>query len=81
MILTCECCGFSREFATGEEAFRAGWDAPPHFTQFVTCNLCPASFLALGIAEKHRAVHEKWARDGRPDEFEWPEEEEREAVT
>lgn len=44
MKLKCECCGFEQEFKDGEEAFQAGWDAPPHFSQYVSCNLCPGSW-------------------------------------
>jgi hypothetical protein len=68
--LTCVCCGFTQEFADGEAAFQAGWDAPPHFTGYVACNLCPAAFIVLGkTQELHAEIHEKWAREGRPDHF------------
>jgi hypothetical protein len=63
MILKCQCCGFEREFADAEEAFEAGWDAPPHFF-YVCCDCCPASYLILGT--DHSEVHERWKRDGRP---------------
>lgn len=32
MKLKCQCCGIEQEFKDGEEAFKEGWDAPPHFT-------------------------------------------------
>lgn len=72
MTLKCQCCDFVREFVDGEEAFEAGWDAPPHFTGVVCCNLCPASFVVLGLVEKHAPAHEKWKISGRPKEFEIP---------
>lgn len=65
--LKCECCGFEREFENGEEAFEAGWDAPPHFTQVVTCDLCPASGLVCGVG--HHKAHQYWKQHGRPKEF------------
>jgi hypothetical protein len=67
MNLKCQCCGFEQEFADGEAAFDAGWDALPHFTGYVTCHLCPAVCIVLG--EPHGAAHALWARTGRPDEF------------
>lgn len=73
MKLTCQCCGFSQYFKDGEEAFIEGWDAPPRFTGYVCCNLCPGSFVVLGCTEKHKTAHEKWAVSGRPSEFEIPE--------
>lgn len=74
MTLTCDCCGFSQEFIDGEEAFEAGWDAPPHFSQYVSCNLCPGSWIVLGEIHKHGPAHDKWRREGRPKEFQIPEE-------
>jgi hypothetical protein len=67
MNLKCQCCGFERQFADGEAAFEAGWDAPPHFTGYVACNLCPAVCIVLGLP--HRVAHAMWAREGRPAEF------------
>lgn len=69
MELTCQCCGFKKEFPDGEAAFQAGWDAPPHFTGYVCCDLCPGSFVVLGCTEKHTAAHEKWKAEGRPMDF------------
>ena len=74
MILTCQCCGFSQEFKDAEEAFKIGWDAPPHFTGYVCCNLCPGSFVVLGLTYRHTKVHEIWKAHGRPKEFQIPEE-------
>ena len=74
MLLTCECCGFSAEFVDGEEAFQAGWDSPPHFTGYVCCNLCPGSFVVLGCTQRHTEAHERWKTEGRPKEFQIPEE-------
>ena len=71
--LICECCGFIQEFTDLEEAFDKGWDAPPHFTGYVCCDLCPGSFLSLGITYLHEKAHKKWAVEGRPKEFEIPE--------
>jgi hypothetical protein len=38
----------------------------------VCCDLCPASFVVLGETHKHAKAHDKWAREGRPAEFEMP---------
>lgn len=65
--LTCQCCGFEREFADLEKAFEAGWDAPPHFTGYVACNLCPAVCIVAGLG--HAKAHALWKLDGRPAEF------------
>ena len=69
ITLTCECCNISKEFAHYEEAFDKGWDAPPHFTGYIGCDLCPATFIVLGQKWKHFPIHEKWNREGRPLEF------------
>ena len=75
MIYTCQCCGFSAFFEDGEAAFEAGWDAPPHFTGYVCCNLCPGSFVVLGMTAQHATDHARWAREGRPAEFQLPDSE------
>ncbi len=67
MKLTCDCCGISAEFVDGEAAFQAGWDAPPHFTGYVACDLCPAVCIVLGAS--HATAHALWAKEGRPAEF------------
>jgi hypothetical protein len=67
MKIRCQCCGIEREFADSEEAFRAGWDAPPYFSQVVTCDLCPASGLVVGIS--HNKAHVYWEKNGRPIKF------------
>ena len=72
MKLKCECCGFEKDFVDGDEAFYAGWDCPPHFTGYVCCDLCPGSFVVLGITYKHQEAHERWKISGRPAEFEPP---------
>lgn len=72
MELVCQCCGFRREFVDEEEAFRAGWDAPPHFTGYVSCDLCPGFFVVTGQTHLHRTDHERWTREGRPALFELP---------
>jgi hypothetical protein len=72
MKLKCECCGIEQEFPddNGETAFNEGWDAPPHFTQVMTCGLCPsAPFVIHGDWHEHDSIHEKWEREGRPAEF------------
>ena len=56
MKLKCQCCGFEQEFDSREAAFQAGWDAPPHFTGYVTCNLCPGVCIVMGLS------HDKAAR-------------------
>ncbi len=66
MNLTCDCCGFTAEFVDLEAAFQTGWDAPPHFTGYVACNLCPGSMVVLGQTAKHASVHARWEREGRP---------------
>lgn len=72
MNLKCQCCGFERVFTDGEEAFQAGWDAPPYFTGYVACDLCPGSFVVLGMTDRHKADHDRWEKQGRPAEFEIP---------
>jgi hypothetical protein len=72
MTLTCQCCGFSQTFESNQEAFEAGWDGPGYFTGYVCCNLCPGSFVVLGITDQHKPDHEKWEREGRPAEFQIP---------
>jgi hypothetical protein len=67
MLLKCQCCGFEQEFADGDAAFKAGWDAPPHFTGYVCCQICPAVCIVLG--ESHEMAHALWEREGRPAEF------------
>lgn len=67
MILRCQCCGFQQSFADSEAAFHAGWDAPPHFSGYICCNLCPATCIVLG--HTHTFAHARWARDGRPETF------------
>lgn len=67
MKLKCQCCQIEQEFEDGEAAFRAGWDAPPHFSQYVACNLCPGVCVVLG--KSHAKAHELWAKEGRPKEF------------
>jgi len=66
MLLTCQCCSVTTEFVDAEEAFNKGWDAPPHFTGYISCNLCPISFL-YGV--DHTPIHVKWTQEGRPDTF------------
>lgn len=70
MIYKCDCCGFTADFGDPEAAFAMGWDAPPHFTGYVACNLCPASyqFSPQGWA-RHASIHERWEREGRPAEY------------
>lgn len=56
-------------FDDGEAAFRAGWDAPPYFSQYVACSICSGSFIVLNIREMHDQAHDRWQRDGRPASF------------
>lgn len=67
MSLKCQCCGFESDLDL-EEAFQAGWDAPPHFTVHVCCPLCPAVCL-MDKSEGHTKAHAHWAKHGRPAEF------------
>jgi hypothetical protein len=76
MIFKCQCCGFEKEFRDGEEAFAAGWDSPPYFTGYVSCNLCPGSFVVTGTTYLHARDHQLWKDNGRPSEFEIPLDEE-----
>lgn len=75
ILLTCECCGFVQQFKDGEEAFEAGWDAPPHFTQFIVCSLCPTAGIVLSMSagnakdSMHKKAHAHWRDHGRPEEF------------
>jgi hypothetical protein len=75
ITLTCECCGFSQQFKDTNEAFRAGWDAPPHFTQVICCDLCPSSGIVLSTMQgkpkdsMHQKAHAHWREHGRPEEF------------
>lgn len=64
--LTCQCCGIKDRMGA-EDAFQAGWDAPPHFTQVMCCPLCP-SVAVLGLLD-HSAAHERWEKEGRPETF------------
>lgn len=72
ILLKCQCCGFVKVFKDADEAFREGWDSPPHFTGYVCCDLCPGSFVVMGITHKHEAAHKRWAVEGRPEKFEDP---------
>lgn len=67
ITLKCQCCGFEQNFDDDEAAFDAGWDAPPHFSQYISCNLCPAICIIMG--ESHAKAHALWAVEGRPPEF------------
>ena len=67
MRLKCQCCGFEQEFDSPEAAFQAGWDAPPHFTGYVACNLCPGACLVMGLS--HEKAHNHWQKYGRPADF------------
>ncbi len=67
MLFKCQCCGFEQDFLDGEAAFEAGWDAPPHFTGYICCNLCPAVCVVLNAG--HKRAHAYWAEHGRPVEF------------
>lgn len=71
-VYKCQCCQFEQEFADGEAAFEAGWDAPPHFTGFVCCNLCPAVCVVLGLS--HEQAHAYWKEHGRTEQFLPPDE-------
>lgn len=67
MLLTCQCCGYEQKFKDGEEAFQEGWDAPPHFTGFICCHLCPAVCVVLG--KGHTMAHALWQAEGRPKQW------------
>jgi len=65
LTLKCQCCGFEQDFSDAEEAFHAGWDAPPHFN-LTCCDLCPASIYLYEGSKGHEEIHERWKREGRP---------------
>lgn len=65
--LKCQCCGIEQKFATPDAAFEGGWDAPPWFTGYVCCDLCPAACVILGAS--HAMAHALWAKEGRPTDF------------
>lgn len=67
ITLKCQCCGFEQDFLDGEEAFEAGWDAPPHFTTHVCCKICPAVCVVFGAS--HAKAHANWETYGRPKEW------------
>jgi len=67
LTLKCQCCGHEELFENPEKAFQAGWDAPPHFTGYTACNLCPAACAAFG--EPHFKAHAHWHDHGRPSDF------------
>lgn len=68
--LKCDCCKFEKQFKSANKAFETGWDCPPFFTGYVSCNLCPGSYIVMGITDVHTVIHEKWEKEGRPVEFE-----------
>lgn len=67
MNYKCQCCGFEQEFKDGEDAFHAGWDAPPHFSGYIGCNICPGVCIVLGLS--HDMAHQDWKENGRPEIF------------
>jgi hypothetical protein len=66
MEFTCDCCGITQTFASAKAAFDEGWDVLPYFTGYVSCSLCPGSYIALGQTDRHSSIHERWEREGRP---------------
>lgn len=82
MNLTCLCCGHSQEFPSLRAAYEAGWDTPDKFAIAPLCDLCPTTLYARvqdglligepGQPAQHGPVHERWAREGRPDHFTIP---------
>jgi hypothetical protein len=66
--LKCQCCGFEEVFDGAEAAFQKGWDAPPHFSGYVCCDLCPAVCIVLNAP--HEKAHALWKRVGRPKQWE-----------
>jgi len=67
IALQCQCCKIIKTFADNEAAFQAGWDAPPHFSMHICCDLCPAVCVVLGAG--HEKAHAHWAQHGRPEKF------------
>jgi hypothetical protein len=67
ITLQCQCCKIVKNFADEQAAFDAGWDAPPHFTTHVCCDLCPAVCVVLGATHSH--AHADWEKNGRPQNF------------
>jgi hypothetical protein len=60
--MKCQCCGHEEDLEP-EVAFKAGWDAPPHFSH-VACPLCPGVCVVLG--KPHTKAHALWEKTGRP---------------
>lgn len=46
-ILTCMCCGYTKEFKDGEEAFNAGWMLPRILEDTYPVRVVPARGLFL----------------------------------
>lgn len=69
VVLRCQCCQFEMTFLSAEAARDAGWDCAPHVANWVCCDLCPSSLLALGRTDRHAAAHARWAVYGRPESF------------
>lgn len=46
-LIVCEGCHIIGEFDTPDDAFNAGWDAPPHFTVVTCCPDCSASEILI----------------------------------
>lgn len=43
ITLKCQGCGKEETFESPAAAFEAGWDCPPYFTGYITCDSCPIS--------------------------------------
>lgn len=43
ITLKCQGCGREETFESPARAFEAGWDCPPYFTGYITCDSCPIS--------------------------------------
>lgn len=43
ITLKCQGCSKEETFESPAHAFEAGWDCPPYFTGYVTCDTCPIS--------------------------------------
>ena len=43
IAIKCQGCGKEETFESPAAAFEAGWDCPPYFTGYITCDSCPIS--------------------------------------
>ena len=71
LLLTCNCCGYTRQFKNHDVAYEKGWAAPP-YCLYVLCQHCPASPMLMtdDWRRVHRFAHAQWEAEGRPNDCE-----------